>query len=75
MGHFGSSVALDATAEEAFGLLNNEEHRRAFMATVEPDETITTSHGDATATWFHVGAFHHRLDWHGSRPPAGDGSI
>jgi hypothetical protein len=68
MAYFSSSVALDATADEAFGFMNSPEHLRAFVTMVEPDETFANPDGAASGGgWFHAGAVHrHRIDWHGT---------
>jgi hypothetical protein len=63
VGYFKSSVAVDATAEDSFAYVDDDEHLRAFVSAVEPDETFED---DADGAWFRPGAvFHHRVDWHG----------
>jgi len=63
VGYFKSSVAVDATPEESFAYVDDDEHLRTFVSTVEPDETFED---DADGVWFRPGAvFHHRVDWHG----------
>ena len=63
VGYFKSSVAVDATADEALAFLDDEAHLRAFVSAIEPDETFEGQDG----SWFHSGSlFHHRIDWRGS---------
>jgi len=38
MAHFRSSVALDTTADEAFGFLDDDTNLRAIVTEVEPDD-------------------------------------